>query len=556
LGGTIFQPASVYDIQIFNGFLFFFAFAGFLSAQGLTPKSPQVVRSVERAAEYLKQNGVRESRLGGRALISMALVKAGVDETHPFIQDTIRDIRKAVATDGTVTIDNHIYTAGIIILFLGELDIDRHRRELDAFCRFLHNNQRKDGAWTYLTSGTADNYPSGDMSMTQYAVMALWTLHQLGFEVSGESVNRVGRWLVTIQNPEGGFAYQSTISPDFKQISWSGVRLSMTAAGMASVYVCRDLFGFNGNESRKIPEDEIHEAFKETPEFENGFRAIGEFRFSIPKGAFNGIQMKGNVWLDKHFLPITAQTEYFFYYLYALERYAAFRELAEDKHFESPPWYDKTATFLLANQSENGSWSGNIGPEVDTAYAVLFLLRSTHRTFEKIKIPNRYGGGNLLGGRGLPKLTDSIKIEEGQIVSLSEIGNTGHLMDNLANLEETDEKILAQLAELSANDIEDLLQKNKSKIRKLVGHEQAERRFAAVTMFGKSGDVSNAPILIYALSDPDSGVAQAAQDALLRLARMLGEEKLPDDPRKREQNIERWKSWYRKINPDVVFEER
>ncbi len=353
-------------------------FGGALFAQGLTPESPQIIASVNRAAEFLKNNGARESRLGGRALAAMALVKAGVDPEHPFIADVISSIKKAVATDGTVTITDHIYTAGIIVLFLGELDTESYRRELDALCRYLQQNQRKDGAWTYLTSGTADNYPSGDMSMTQYGVMALWTLHQHSFDVAGENLDRVGRWLVLAQHPDGGYGYQTRISDGGKNVSRDSATLSMSAAGMASAYVCQDLFGYNGKEEvRNAVEEEIPKGFSAANnEEEEKFQSVDGYRYTVRKSTFSTLHQRGNHWLDQHFLPITTSTGYFYYYLYAFERYAAFRELAENQFHKSPPWYDKTATVLLEKQKEDGSWLGNIGPVVDTAYSMLFLLRS------------------------------------------------------------------------------------------------------------------------------------------------------------------------------------
>ncbi|MDR0869565.1 MAG: hypothetical protein LBN39_02105 [Planctomycetaceae bacterium] len=525
-----------------------------LPAAGLSPKSPEVQQAVDNAVGYLKKNASAENRLGGRALAAMAIMKAGANENHPFVLATIKDIQKTIAPDGSVTIDNHIYTAGIIVLFLGDFGPDKYRRELEAFGNFLYKNQRKDGAWTYLTSGTADAYPSGDMSMTQYGVMAMWTLRQLDINVSNSIINRAAQWLMVAQNPQSGaFAYQTTISQDWNTINRSGERLSMTAAGMASVYVCRDLFRYNGNNVPKADGDKIHEAFQEFQENQDE----SEGRFTVSKSRFEAAQKRGNVWLESHFFPITSSTEYYFYYLYAFERYAAFRELAENKFHESPPWYDKTAEFLLKNQKEDGSWQGQTGAQVDTAYAVLFLLRSTNKTFEKIVLPNRYGGGNMLGGRGLPKLlTDDIKVQDGKIVSLSEIGDTAALAEKLEDLEKTDDAALKQLAQLPADEVEKLLRKNKLKMKALVGHEQPERRLAAVQIFGKSGEVSNALPLIYALTDPDPAVAQAALDALCRLARIPKNEKLPEDLEKRINIINRWKVWYRSVVPDAVFEER
>ena len=541
-------------------FLLLFGVAAF-GAERLTPNSPIVLRSVDRAADYLKKNGIQEKRLGGRALVAFALYKAGINpETDPFIQGTLEDVRKVVAEDGKVTITDHIYTAGIIILFLAEIDPDRYRRELTAMGRFLHEHQRSDGSWTYLTSGTADAYPSGDMSMTQYGAMGFWTLHQIGYDVSGEAVDRMGRWLTSVQNPEGAYAYQTRISPDLRQVSWERLTLPMTAAGLASVYVCRDLYGFNGQNRRQ---ENVHEAFRERLE-EFGDASLGNYRLTVRREAFAGVQMKGNAWMERNFNTISPSTEFFYYYLYALERYGAFRELAEDKYHESPPWYNRAATALLEKQAEDGSWTGSrheLGGPVDTAYAILFLLRSTTRSFEKWKAPNLFSGGNLRGGRGLPKSTDDIRIEDGVVVSLSEMGSAEQLLERLGKIQNTDEDTLAQLAELPAEDIENLLNKNKARIKKMVGHPVAVQRFAAVNLLGRSGDVSNVPALIYALTDPDPDVAEAAQKALLRISRQPKVETLPkpgdpDYEHRLNTVIKRWKDWYRTIDPDVLFEER
>ena len=46
-----------------------------------------------------------------------------------------------------------------------------------------------------------------------------------------------------------------------------------------------------------------------------------------------------------------------FYYLYAYERYASFRELAEGRTDKEPAWYNDGARFLLKKQEDNGSWT-------------------------------------------------------------------------------------------------------------------------------------------------------------------------------------------------------
>jgi len=530
-------------------------------AEGLTPQSPEIRRSVERAVAYLKTNGIKEHRLGGRTLVALALYKASVDpETNPFILGTLTEIKKAVSTDGTVTLSDPIYTAGLIILLLAELDPDHYREELTVLGRFLHTHQRKDGSWTYLTSGTADAHPAGDMSMTQYGALGLWTLHQIGIDISGNAVDRLGRWLTSVQDSEGAYAYHTSVSPDFRQINRNGPSLSMTAAGLSSLYVCRDLYGFD-QQNRKL--NDIHEAFRERSGQANDV-SLRNYRLSVRKEMFTIAQMKGNAWMERNFNPVNPSIDFFYYYLYALERYGAFKELAENKPLESPPWYHRTAAVLLKKQAENGSWTGSrseLTVPVDTAYAVLFLLRSTKLFFDKWKPPNIFDGGNLRGGRGLPRSTDDIRIENGVVVSLSERSGAEQLLEQLDDLQNTDEETLARLADLPAEDVENLLQRNKARIKKMVGHELPAQRFAAVNLLGKSGDVSNTPALIYALTDPNFDVAEAAQKALLRLTRQPRSDPLPKPEeanfdRRMTVLINRWKEWYRTIDPDAVFEDR
>src|SRR6185295_3516739 len=67
--------------------------------------------------------------------------------------------------------------------------------------------------------------------------------------------------------------------------------------------------------------------------------------------------------------------------------------------------------FLATHQAENGSWSGYCGPECDTAFSVLFLLRSTQKS-----IRAKLGEGMLLAGRGLPTNLNRAKLRNGQLI--------------------------------------------------------------------------------------------------------------------------------------------
>ncbi len=100
-----------------------------------------------------------------------------------------------------------------------------------------------------------------------------------------------------------------------------------------------------------------------------------------------------------------------YYYLYGLERYKSFQESFDASDDQSPQWYNDGYAFLAKGQGPDGGWAGYCGPECDTAFATLFLLRSTQRS-----MCARLGEGTLLAGRGLPNNLARAKLHNGQLI--------------------------------------------------------------------------------------------------------------------------------------------
>lgn len=525
-------------------------------ATGLTPESREVRAAVDQGVVYLASNGNKEKRTGGKALIALALYKSGAEEDHPLIQAAIRDIRAKMTN--TITFPYPIYEIGICSMLLSELESD-YSEELNYLSWALAYTQQDTGGWSYLRSGKPDNNRGGDMSMTQYAVMGGWSIHRSGGQIPEKMMVDVSKWLLLVQAADGGYAYTSTISSS-GSISRDSVRPSTTAAGMASIYVLRDLFEMNERNKGSNPDFVPPKAFRRVEKeddgvFGDGFAAAKK---GIPKADFLRVQEKGNEWLARQFTPIDSKMMYFYYYLYAMERYFSFRELAENRRDPSPLWYNHIADFVIKEQKENGSWTGGLTAEVDTAYAILVLLRSTRKTLEKG--PMRFDGGAMQGGRGLPGSTDQLEVRDGQIVSLTEMGSTESLLERLDELDDWDQETLDRLAKVTQEELEGLLSHNRSKVRQLVGTGDGELRLSTVRFLAKTGDVKFAPALIYALTDPDPNVVQAAQQSLLTLSRNPKGAKLPpvtaenyDEVRKEE--IKSWKQWYQTLDPETYFEE-
>ena len=533
-------------------------FVGTVSATygaGLTPDSPEVLTSVARGVAYLNANGAQESRVGGKALIGLALIKAGADTDHPLIVAAVEAIRKNMTT-GKISFQHPIYDIGIAAMFLSELDPTLYENELRYLAEALKFTQQRAGGWSYLSNGGPNHNSGGDMSMVQYAVMGAWSIYRNGGDISEPMMINAGRWILYVQAPDGGYAYTSTINAN-GQVTHSSIRPSMTAAGMASVYVLRDLFEMNASRSSRPQENDDFvppKAFRKIQKARTTFGAnMREIRESLPQTDFQRVQNRGNDWLRENFhSSLDKKTQYFCYYLYAMERYCSFRELAENIQDPSPSWYNQIAEYLMRIQDAGGGWSGcGIGTQVDTAYAILVLRRSTKQSLAKG--PVTFDGGNMQGGRGLPKSTDQLEVRDGQVVSLTEMKSINTLLEGLDDLADWDEETEKRLADVSQTEIEGLLSQNREKAIQLLRTGSPGVRLAAVDALRKSGDMQFVPALIYALSDPDPAIAAAAQTALLTVSRNLKGESLPsskdrDYETKRQRIIVQWEKWYEGLN--------
>src|SRR5690606_14818601 len=119
-----------------------------------------------------------------------------------------------------------------------------------------------------------------------------------------------------------------------------------------------------------------------------------------------------NAWMSRNYT--IDQGSWNLYYLYALERYQSFRELAEGLKESEPKWYNDGVRHLQKTQEEDGSWEKGCGKAVDTAFGALFLMRSTKLSIQKTL--KRLGDGQLTGGRGLPTDVSAVTVKRGKVV--------------------------------------------------------------------------------------------------------------------------------------------
>jgi hypothetical protein len=258
---------------------------------------------------------------------------------------------------------------------------------------------------------------------------------------------------------------------------------------------------------------------------------------------------RGNQWFRNNFK--IKQDQWNYYYLYALERYMSFQEIARGRQEAEPAWYNEAVDYMRSVQTKDGSFDGTSGRPCSTAFAVLFLTRSTQRSIGKIAALE----ANLLGGRDLPKDVSNVRQnEEGEVVKPQIFTDITKLVDALNDPNFTlDEEAMRQVMELPLDRFardQDLV-----RMRKMVSAESPAARLVAVRALAQSRQLDNVPLLIYALSDGDNRIKREAEDGLRFISRKFKGFNLPDNPTPADvaaaQN--NWKNWYLSIRPDAKF---
>ncbi len=519
------------------------------SCLALTPESPEVKAAVAKGLSYIQANLSQEDRAGGIALAGLAYVKAEAEKNHPVIQKAAQAIHEELEKkEGHFEGGEQVYNLGLALIFLASTDNPAYRRDIDEMLTRLTKLQKPNGGWGYPGS------ESGDTSMTQYGVLGLWECYRIGATPPLQSWERVCNWLLRTQDPSGGFGYQGNDPGNFTLVPQNEVRQSLSAAGLGSVYICADHFGM-GSQRAASAEKELPSALKAVKK--PGGREKQRTSAVDSQRAKSAMQL-GNGWFSKNFT--TKPAEWSHYYYYAYERYQSFREAVEGTTSPEPEWYTTIATELLKTQQEDGKWSSQAGDVVDTAFAVLFLVRGTKKSIQAA-----LGAGTLVGGRGLPTDARNVQLRQGSVVRKPLSGPADQLLSVMEDPNSPEFLAAVEgLAEtrLEADDAQ--LPQQLVRLRKMAGGTSPQARAAALRMIAKTRDLNHVPLLIFALNDPDLLVVMEARDALRFISRKfesLGPE-IPEGTydldafdRERRNAIEQWKAWYLSIRPEHSFQD-
>lgn len=500
-------------------------------ACALTPDSPAVRAGIERAVAYLtSKDRVVDVRLGARVLSARVLLYENKAD-HPQVAEAIVAIDQALSQSQEID----IYSLGLAIVLLTEIDPAEHRARLDRLVARLVGYQKPHGGWGYSYQ------PTGDTSMTQYAVLGLWSADHAGIDTPREAWMRVTGWLIRTQDPGGGWGYQGADPGKFDRVRQTEVRSTLSLAALGSLYLCGDYLRIAPLPPRR--REDIPAAFREVeiPEPAGPQADAAELADHWKRAVLDGA-----AWWAQH--EQDRVDKFVSYYCYTLERTETFRETFQQRSISEPAWYTRTAEALLARQTAEGAWNGDEGTQASTALGALFLLRSARRTLEATP---GLGAGTLVGGRGLPAGEEAVSLSLGQVRGRPLEGPAEALLERLKDTRHPEfYRALDQLDQLTAESRTKDLAPLAETLEKLAGGRSPEARASAIRALGRTREIDHVPLFIHALSDADPRVVAAAREALAFIARKPTVRSTgSDEPGDRAVEIEGWRRWYESIRP-------
>lgn len=529
----------------------------------------EIAASIDTGRKQLLSRMFGRMDRGEMALATLAIAKSGPLPDDPKFVECVAELVRS--TSGatyqpfrTGGVDN--YEAAVVLMALVALDSKRYRSNIETMANYLMGKQTPDGAWDYHNGST------GDTSMTQYGVLALWEASAVGVAVPPGVWARAATWLMSRQDVDGGFTYHPSIPTAPGRSKQGDIRHTMSAAGVGSLLICRSRLKLRAGPKNLVEaEVEIPTEFDLLIPVEEGAVPLPlRGKDTLKRDADSGPDVSSNElneaielgmrWLNEHFtIDQLMGPGHICYYLYGVERLATF---AEANQLGSVDWYQAGADYLIAHQTQSGVWTVSYPDVVDTSFAILFLSRSTLKSIRRIEIV-LLKEGMAVGGRGIPTEEEasgdeiSRKRARYQRALRTPIDD---ILESLAKGQDIFDEGAA--AAIETADPKELIKKfgsNQKILGRLARHKQAEVREAALWAIVKLDDLRLAPILIEALTDPEPNVYRAANEGLETLSRKIGGVGLPDDPPKAaelKKGVAAWQKWYGELRVETEPEQR
>ena len=512
-----------------------------------SPEHPVVQQMVASGIKYLEGKSGAVKDRGEVAVMAYAHYKAQHDENNALvkrgIQESIGIIQAAAEGDHSHKIN---YEVSVATLLLATVSPERYRTQLSTAQRFFNEIQLPNGPFTY------HNEKLGDVSQTQYVLLAIWTLDRAGFPLDYKRVQNAAEWLVRVQDADGPWPYHGEDpGPGSPLQQQKKASLSMALAGGSSLLIAGDALRVWGDtiddaDPGIVGLPEAVKLYKEDKNVDRRKRA--SLSRDLVMRSINFM----NKWRQAYQYKRT-NLDWYYYQMYTLERFESFYEIATGaKKDDSPAWYNQGVEELKKYQTPNSGWEdpSRTQGHISTTFAILFLIRSTQKTvFESLS-------QGTVGGQGFKKNIANAKLVNGQAVVKEPAKQVGDLLDMLDGemSDEFDEKAMSESAKLAEEPTARAAQLDRLE-RMVRGSNKWQARRVAAKLLATSDELRVVPALIFALSDPDLYVRRYARDGLRFISRKFEGFGMPDKPTNPQLRAaqKKWRDWYRTMNPGFVF---
>ncbi|MEM7455785.1 MAG: hypothetical protein AAF456_15640 [Planctomycetota bacterium] len=531
------------------------------------PDNENIERAARRVVTWLESQGV-----GGRGRDEACLAALVVNEVskrydrivaedHPIVANAIEQVLASMG-DGSGNYQNvaSTYYPALACILLCDVDDRKYAEQIRELLDFLYSRQLDHGGFCYR----GERPEVGDVSQAQYVGLCYFVARHHGFNVELSSAQRLLEWVVYAQN-QGTWFYHSVggqLPPrrSNRQIIEDELTLSRHCSGLGTMYLLADLLqlaprnkaiGARGGENMGLPPSVS--VYVRPPDGEADMEATEGplVRFPAMSQMAQG-KRAGNNWLKNQWE--IAPEDWVYYYLYALERYAFFRELQDGTVREIPDWYDQGVDFLLPIQNGDGSFPEGHEPAltqyIGTCLATLFLVRSS----EVLILPSN--ASTLGGNRGFIE-NERIVVRNGRLTPAGTVKSLDDVLKLLDQDGSDEEKEL--IIESMRDSIREFSREVRSQGEKtafltgLIKERNYYRRLIAVQILAAEQDMDNVIPLLYALGDPDLNICREAHDGLRLISRKIDSISVPVNATRADFDRvkQEWTDWFLQIRPDA-----
>lgn len=481
-------------------------------------ENPTAQLIIQRASPVLASKVAADERPGYVAMCTLALLKSGMPKTRPEIADALRKLSARVtgtfynAAEGE---DKSVYEAAALLIMFANADPEAYKKQVEYLATFIISKQTSSGSWGYVVH--AGQPGSGDTSLTQFALLGLWEATNLEITINPNVFDRAATWLLRTQRSSGGFTYQPGTAEREPTVS-------LTAAGTGSLLICQSQLSKvrTPRDQEKIgnkPKSKLLISLDEngdevTESSQNQTRGMSTSMDDLRRGI-----QRGMGWLSANFGVEQMYGETPFYALYSIERVASLNDV---EVLGTKAWYDIGLNYINSHMSPEGMFDSQYGPNVNTAWAILFAARSTRDSIQKAE-KRRLGAANMLGGKGLPKNLNDLVIRAGRVGVSPMTGAVEGMLEALADpkLQGDPAAIEAGLMNAYSLQGEAALKPHKDRLIRLSRSPDPQLRVISVWCLSRMNDRSVMPLILEALEDADDPVAIEAGKGLQFLSRRL-----------------------------------